>query len=198
MSKLILQQQITLDGFVCGPRGEVDWAFPGLDNDAAVWVVEHLWQAGFHLMGAVTYRDMAATWPHSAEPYAPPMNNIPKIVFSRNLKEAPWGETQIIAGDLTTEIARLKNEPGRDLLAHGGVRFVRALIRSGLVDEYRLITHPVVLGDGSSLFSECNGPLRFTLVESTIFKTGTIAKVFRPSAALDGSPSPELYRHHDA
>lgn len=93
-------------------------------------------------MGSVTYYDMAAHWPNSDESYAVPMNQIPKIVFSKSLKKAHWGETRIVAGGLSTEIKRLKQEPGRGLLAHGGVRFAQSLIRTGLIDVYRLIVHP--------------------------------------------------------
>src|SRR5438876_12382505 len=74
MRKLILQMQCSLDGFVSGPNGELDWIFPDLDAEYAAWGVERLWRAGAHLMGGVTFRDMAAQWPSSTEPYAAPMN----------------------------------------------------------------------------------------------------------------------------
>src|SRR5258708_11894929 len=110
MRKLIIQMQASLDGFVGGAKGELDWIFPDFDADLTKWAVEKVWQAGAHLMGSVTYRDMAAHWPTSTEPFAPPMNQIPKIVFSRTVKDASWNETRIVAGDLRTEIARLKEE----------------------------------------------------------------------------------------
>jgi dihydrofolate reductase len=179
--KLILQMQLTLDGFVGGPKGELDWAFPGFDAQFAEWCVEKLWQGGAHLMGSVTYGDMAAHWPSSTEPYAPPMNRIPKVVFSRSLKKADWGETRIVSGDLAKEVARLKQESGRDLLAHGGARFAQSLVRSGLINEYRLLVHPVALGNGLSLFTDLASPMRLKLADATIFRTGTVAKVFRPS-----------------
>jgi len=92
MSKLILQMQYSIDGFVGGPNGDLSWIFPDFDASYEKWTVEKLWQAGAHLMGSLTYGDMAAHWPSSSEPYAPPMNQIAKIVFSRSLKEASWGE----------------------------------------------------------------------------------------------------------
>lgn len=188
MSKLVLQMQYSLDGFVCGPNGEVEWAVPGIDRECTDWIVERISTAGAHLMGSVTYGDMAAHWPTSTEPYAEPMNSIPKIVFSRTLKEAPWGETRIVSGDLADEIARLKQESGKDLLAHGGARFAQSLARTGLIDEYRLIVHPVVLGSGLRLFPEGGGPVRLKLVDATTFKTGSIAKTFEANtpAALAG------------
>jgi dihydrofolate reductase len=84
MRKLILKMHLSVDGFVGGPNGEVDWVFKGLDPAATDWVVQSLWQAGIHVMGRRTFFDMAAYWPYSTEPYAPPMNEIPKLVFSRH------------------------------------------------------------------------------------------------------------------
>jgi dihydrofolate reductase len=176
MRRLILQMQMSLDGCVGGPNGELDWIFPGFSQDATAWMVERLWQAGAHLMGGVTYRDMAAHWPVSSEPYAPPMNQIPKVAFSKSLREASWRETRIVAGDLATEVAKLKEESGRDLLAHGGVRFAQALIRAGLIDEYRLVVHPVVLGEGLRPFSALSAPARLRLADATTFASGAVAK----------------------
>jgi dihydrofolate reductase len=181
MRKLILQMQMSLDGFVGGPNGELDWIFPGFATDTADWMVERLWQPAAHLMGSVTYRGMAAHWPASSEPYAPPMNQIPKIVFSNSLRDAPWGETRIVTGDLATEIVALKQESGGHLLAHGGVRFARSLIGSGLIDEYRLLVHPVVLGQGLRAFSEVASVMRLVLVQAVTFKAGVIAKTLRPA-----------------
>jgi dihydrofolate reductase len=180
MRKLILQLQMSLDGFAGGPNGELDWIFPGIGPDAMGWMVERLWQAGAHLMGGATYRVMAAHWPTSSKPAAAPMNQIPKIVFSKSLRDASWDETRIIADDIATGLAWLKQEPGRDLLAHGGVSFARSLIRSGLIDEYRLIVHPVVLGRGVRPFPELASPTRLRLAEAVTFSTGVIAKTLRP------------------
>ena len=94
--KLVLQMQFSLDGFVAGENGELDWIFPDFDADSAKWTVEKLWQAGAHLMGSVTYHGMAAYWPCSTEPYAAPMNEIPKVVFSNSLKKADWPETRMV------------------------------------------------------------------------------------------------------
>jgi dihydrofolate reductase len=181
MRKLILQMQQSLDGFVCGPNGELDWIFPDFDAEYAAWGVARLWRAGAHLMGGVTYRDMAAHWPSSTEPYAAPMNRLPKVVFSASLKHAPWRETRIVSGDPAKEIARLKQEPGKDLLAHGGVRFAQTLVRTGSIDEYWLIVHPVVLGSGKRIFSELAAPMRLNLVGRTVFKSGLIALEMQPA-----------------
>jgi dihydrofolate reductase len=181
MRKLILQMQCTLDGFISGPNRDLKWIFPDFDKCWENWAEDALWQAGAHLMGRVTYHDMAAHWPSSKEPYAPPMNQIPKIVFSRTLKCAQWQDTEILAGDLATEIARLKREPGKELLAHGGVTFARSLVATGLIDEYRLVVHPIALGQGASLFAKLAAPMRSRLVKSVPFKTGLTVNVFQPA-----------------
>ncbi|MEX1108578.1 MAG: dihydrofolate reductase family protein [Dongiaceae bacterium] len=180
MRKLILQMQMTLDGFVGKPDGDVMWAFPGFDDAYAAWGAADLARAGVHLMGRVTYHEMAAHWPTSTEPYAAPMNDIPKVVFSRTLKEADWPETRIARGDLTTEITALKQEPGNDLLVHGGATFARSLVEAGLVDIYRLIFHPVVLGDGRRIFPVRSDIQRFRLADIRTFKTGVVAKTLIP------------------
>ena len=100
--------------------------------------------AGAHLIGATTYAAWAAHWPNTPGPFARPMNEIPKIVFSNSLTSADWDKTTIAAGDLTETVTRLKRErSGGYLLAHGGARFARSLAETGLIDEYRLAVHRV-------------------------------------------------------
>ena len=140
-------------------------------------------------MGSVTYREMASHWPTSTEVFAPPMNKIPKVVFSKTLKEAGWPETRIASGDLVKEIARLKAEPGGELVAHGGVRFAQSLIQHGLVDEYRLFTHPVALGSGKSPFSNLVQPLRLKTVNRVVFGTGLVLLTLQNAGSHDAGKS---------
>ena len=176
MRELVLQMQTTIDGFVGGPEGELEWVFKSIDAEATTWIVEHVSRAGVHIMGSRTYRDMAAHWPGSTEPYAPPMNEIPKVVFSDSLASADWGETTIAAGDLTEAVTRLKQERSDGyLLAHGGARFARSLVETGLIDEYRLVIHPVVLGAGERIFT---APLTIEPMSTTAFSGGAVAHVF--------------------
>lgn len=179
MRQLILHMQCSIDGFVGGPDGDLQWIFPDFDQAYQQWTVTKLWQAGAHLMGRKTYSDMAAYWPTSTEPYAAPMNEIPKLVFSKTLKEASWADTEIVSGDLETEIARRKELPGKDLLAHGGAQFAQSLVKTDLIDEYRLIVHPVALGRGLRLFPELRAPLRLQRVEAISLGAGLVAKVYR-------------------
>jgi len=181
MRKLVLQMQVSIDGFVAGPEGQLDWIFPDFDESYTKWTVEKLSQAGAHVMGRATYEDMAAHWPTSTAPFAAPMNRIPKLVFSNTLKDASWGETRIVAGDFRAELGRLKSEAGKELLVHGGARFARALVGAGLIDEYRLVEHPVALGRGLSIFSRLESPTRLTVTEAITFNSGAAAKVYRPT-----------------
>ena len=181
--KLIVQIQLSIDGYCATASGQNDFIFPHFEAASSAWIVEKLHQAGAHLMGRKTYGDMAAHWPKSDEPYAPLMNNIPKVVFSRTLREATWGESRIASGDLATEIARLKAEPGKDLLAHGGAAFVQSLARADLVDEYRLMVHPVALGAGLPLFpppapGAASPRWKLRLVRSTSFPGGIVANEY--------------------
>jgi len=181
MRKLILRMSMSLDGFVGRPKGELEWIFRNVDEESIAFGVAQLWEAGVHAMGGTTYRDMAAHWPTSTEPWAPPMNQIPKVVFSKTLKDASWGPTRILSGDLAEEVARLKTEPGKDILAHGGARFAQALTRLGLVDEYWLLVHPVALGAGLAMFKDLPKPIDLKLTRVEAFSGGTVAKVYRPA-----------------
>jgi dihydrofolate reductase len=187
---LILKMSVSVDGFVGGPNGELDWIFKSLDKDATAWTMENVWRAGVHIMGSRTFRDMAAHWPFSTEVFAAPMNEIPKVVFSTGKfvnpagtstpAEASWAGARVARGDLAGEIGRLKQEPGKEIMAHGGAGFARSLVRLGLVDEYRLLIHPVALGSGLGLFSSLAKPIDLKLISTSAFPGGAIAKIYRP------------------
>jgi len=211
--KLVLKMSVSVDGFVGGPNGEIDWIFRTSSNDSRQWVVDTIRGAGAHMMGSRTYYDMAAFWPFSDTPFAAPMNDIPKIIFSREgLKDVTqvhrttqaladakadrkgeqpgvtptaavllsWAEPSVARGDLVEEVLRLKAQPGNFLLAHGGARFAQSLVASGLIDEYRLIIHPVVLGQGQPLFRALHSPVDLRLISSTSFSSGVVATVYQP------------------
>jgi dihydrofolate reductase len=178
MRSLILKMDISLDGFVGAADGDVDWAVEDFgDAELQQWMVANLWEAGTHVMGRGAYDDMAPHWPTSDEPYAPPMNEIPKVVFSRTLTEPAWAGTRVVAGDLEREVAALKAEPGDPILLHGGASLARELVRRGLVDEFRLLVHPVALGRGLPLFAE---RLRLRLTATRAFATGVVATTLVP------------------
>ena len=181
MGRVVLQMGVTLDGYVHGAKGYEDWGLPPEDDDVVAWKVASLREASTHIMGRVTYEAMAAVWPNETGVYADVMNEIPKVVFSSTLGHADWPESRIAKGDLAEDIDRIKREPGDVILAHGGATFLHALIREGLIDEYRLVIHPVVIGHGTGLFDALRQPLRLDLVEARTFPSGTAIHVYRPA-----------------
>jgi dihydrofolate reductase len=187
MRRLILKMSISLDGFVAGPNGEADWMLRSRDDGGKRWVEETLWQAGLHVVGRKMFQGWAGYWPTSSDPLAAPMNDIPKVVFTRqrslDLGAYPgnWATAEVTNGDLTAEMTRLKQQPGMDILAQGGAGFAQSLAASGLIDEYRLVVHPVVLGAGLSLFAKLPKPLDLELRGTTLFRSGAAAHVYRPA-----------------
>jgi len=187
MRRLILKMSVSLDGFVAGPNGEADWMFRSRDDGGRRWVEETLWQAGLHIMGSRSYFAMGGYWPTATDALAAPMNEIPKAIFTRqasldtsSLASPSWAQAEVVNGDLAAEIGRLKQQPGKDILAHGGAEFAQSLAAAGLIDEYRLVVHPVALGKGLSLFGKLGKPLDLELHSTTIFRSGTAALVYRP------------------
>jgi dihydrofolate reductase len=197
---------MSIDGFVAGPEGQLDWLFSTGDPESMAWTVASISQAGLHAMGRKTYRDMAAYWPTSTEPFAPPMNDIPKVVFTRTGLDAgatttralddaraqgtghatpspevvrSWTHPRVATGPLADELARLKSEPGKDIVAHGGSGFAQSLVELDLVDEYRLLVHPVVLGRGLPLFAKAEKQMSLELVELLRFPKGAVAHVYK-------------------
>ena len=177
MRPLVLQMGVTLDGYVSGPG---DWGLPAEHPDVAAWKVASLRKVGTHIMGRVTYEEMARYWPTAAGRYAEFMNTLPKVVFSTTLTAAEWDGSRIARGDLAEEIGALTNQSGGEIMAHGGAAFVQALSRRGLIDEYRLVILPVALGGGLPLFKDLAKPLRVDLAEARTFPDGTVIHVYRP------------------
>jgi dihydrofolate reductase len=181
MRRVVLQMGVSLDGFVARDDGNLDWAIAAEHPDVTAWKIASLHQVGTHIMGRVTYEGMAAHWPSASDGYAPLMNEIPKVVFSTTLDSAEWPESRIARGDLTEEITALKRESGGDIMAHGGARFVQALSRLGLIDEYRLVIRPVALGNGLPLFKDLPEPLPLQLLDATTYPDGTAIHVYQPT-----------------
>jgi dihydrofolate reductase len=181
MRQVVLQFWISLDGYSCDEGSELFRAMQEItDDEQEEYFVNRLRQAGTHIMGRATYGDMAAFWPKSDDPIAAPMNDIPKVVFSRTLQTADWPESRIASGDTAEEIARLKAEPGGEIVAHGGTRFVRSLIRLGLVDEYRLWVLPAAVGHGEPLFTDLAHPLMLRMLTCRSFPSGIMELVYSP------------------
>jgi dihydrofolate reductase len=176
MAPLVLKMSVSLDGYVAPLDGSTDWIAAGGSRDGLSWTIETVSNAGAHLVGAATYAGWAGYWPAASGPFAKPMNEIPKVVFSDSLASADWGETTIATGDLAAAITRLKEERSDGyLLAHGGARFARSLVKTGLIDEYRLVIHPVVLGEGERIFT---ATLTIEPMSTIAFSGGAVAHVF--------------------
>jgi len=195
MRKLIMKMSISVDGFVGGPNGENDWIFKSSDETSRTWVAGQIREAGLIIMGRKSFEAMAPYWPTATGPFAAPMNEIPKAVFTKkgfkgidpapNAEQSPaaasWAEARVFDGDLAEGIRQLKSEPGKPICAIGGAGFMRSLIATGLIDEYLLVTHPVVLGEGLAIFNGVVRPLDLKLVDVKAFPGGIVAHTYRPA-----------------
>jgi dihydrofolate reductase len=172
---------MSLDGFVGSDREHPGMAIPE-GVELKQWQLDGISKAGAHLMGRVTYQEMSSYWPQSQDPYAAPMNDIPKVVFSKTLgdAEATWPVTRVARGDLATEISTIKAEPGQDVIVWGGSRLAGALAAADLVDEYRLLVQPLVLGRGQALFDQLPDSRHLELIATKPFPSGILAQVYRP------------------
>jgi dihydrofolate reductase len=181
MRDVVLYMSMSLDGFVGSDREHPGMAIPE-GVELKQWQVHGISKAGAHLMGRVTYQEMSSYWPQLQDPYAPPMNDIPKVVFLKTLgdAEATWPVTRVARGDLATEISTIKAEPGPDVIVWGGYRLAGALPAADLVDEYRLLVQPLVLGRGQALFDQLPDSRHLELIEAKPFPGGILAQVYRP------------------
>jgi dihydrofolate reductase len=180
MRKVIVEMSVSIDGFVAAAKAAPDHRSAPEDPDLKQRKLDWLRYTGTHAMGRVTYQQMADHWPYSSDEYALPMNELPKVVFSKTLQDANWNNSRVARGDLAEEISTLRHEPGGDIIAWGGASFAQALSRAGLVDEYRLVINPVALGDGLPLFKDLSAPIRLQLVEATAYTTGAVLHIYRP------------------
>jgi dihydrofolate reductase len=176
MRRIVVTEFMSLDGVMEEPR----WTFDfdrGKEGDQFKY--EELFAAESLLLGRVTYQGFAAAWPDmGGDDFGQRMNTIHKYVVSGTLadSEATWGDTTVLrAGDVAAEVAAIKNQPGGDLLVEGSARLVHSLAQHGLVDEYRLMVFPVILGQGKRVFPDSMpAPARFTLADSRTVGSGVL------------------------
>ncbi len=183
MRKLILQMMVSIDGFYRGPKGELDWH--NVDREFNEYAADFLNNVGMLIFGRATYQVMAAYWPSENAVKNDPvvaerMNNLPKIVFSRTLKKAEWENTRIIKENINDEILKLKRETGRDIAIFGSSDLALTLIKHGLIDEYRIIVSPIVLGKGKTLFKGYNERLKLRLLKTKTFNSGNVLMYYYP------------------
>ncbi len=176
MRKLTLSMNVSLDGFAdhtvaVAADDEMHDFFSGLLDDTDI-----------ELLGRVTYQLMESYWPNAHQDqratrsmlaFADKYNAVPKIVFSRTLKKADWNNTSVCSDNMVHEVIRLKQQPGKNI-SLGGISISQEFIRRGLIDEYWLVIHPVVVGKGRRLFDDQNDTINLTLVDTKVFKSGAV------------------------
>jgi dihydrofolate reductase len=183
MSKIILFNMISLDGFFAGLNGDINWH--RVDEEFNEYAIEQLHTADGLIFGRMTYQLMASYWPTPAGLQDDPiiaemMNTLPKIVASRTLEAAEWSNTRLIKANVVEEFRRLKQQPGRDLFVFGSANLSTTLIQHDLIDEYRLIVNPVVLGSGEALFQDIHQPLHLKLLKTKSFRNGNVLLLYQP------------------
>jgi dihydrofolate reductase len=195
MRKVVVFTSLTLDGVMQAPgRPDEDprggfahggWAAPYNDPVMAEVAAEGLANPGPILLGRRTYEDFFSFWPHQTDnPFTQVLDDTLKYVASTTLAEPlPWRNSVLLRGDAAEAVARLKREPGKDLLVLGSGELTRSLMRRDLVDEYVLQIHPLVLGSGRRLFDDGVPPASLELVSSVTTTTGVIIATYRPAAA---------------
>ena len=183
MRKLLSFMVVTLDGYYEGPEGEFDW--PNVDDEFNEFAISQINDIDTLLFGRATYEGMADYWPTPAAGDDDPeiahlMNTIPKIVFSGSLDRADWQNTRLVKDGVAETIAELKQQPGKDLAFFGSPTLTASLIEQGLVDELRVMVHPILLGAGKPLFSGLSRRVPVELLRTTVFHSGNVMLVYRP------------------
>ena len=195
MSRIVVTNNLTLDGVMQAPgRPDEDrrdgfahggWAQPYADAILGQKMGEGIASTGALLLGRRTYEDFASIWPRMPDdnPFAAVLNNTPKYVASRTLESPEWNNSSVIEGDVAEAVKRLKREDGKDILVNGSGALVRTLIRDHLLDELRLLVHPVVVGSGTRLFNGESDPAELALADSHAYANGVIGLTYRPLVA---------------
>jgi dihydrofolate reductase len=172
MRKVVVSQFVTVDGVMEDPGGSEGferggWAFQferGPEGDK--FKLDEVMASGALLLGRVTYEGFAAAWPSRTGDFADKFNTMPKYVVSTTLEEPEWDNSTVIKGDVPEQVAALKREDGGDILVNGSAELVDTLMKHDLVDEYRLMVFPVVLGRGKRLFSDDAARMPLRLVDT--------------------------------
>lgn len=188
MRKIVVTEFVTLDGVMEDPGGAEKskhggWAFQfnrGPEGDK--FKFDELLASDALLLGRVTYQGFAAAWPSIKDEsgFADRMNGISKYVVSTTLQQAGWNNSHLIKSQVVEQVSKLKTMPGQDILVAGSGQLVRTLIQHDLVDEYRLMVYPVILGGGKRLFQDGSDPRALRLVEAKPVGSGILTLVYRP------------------
>jgi dihydrofolate reductase len=189
LRKIIVSMRVTLDGFIAGPNGEMDWMEEFLDEALANYESELQKTVDTTLFGRVTYEGFESFWPQVAlDPaspkglveYANQLNAMRKIVFSKTLSRVGWNNTTLVREIVPEEIIKMKQEPGRDMVIYGSASIVQTLTNAGLIDQYQLLVFPVVLGSGKPLFQDILHTVKLSLVSTKRHPSGVVVLTYRP------------------
>jgi dihydrofolate reductase len=173
--KVIVWNMVTLDGFFEGPKAwDIDWHEYVWGEELERFSLDQLREVGVLLFGRKTYEGMAGYWPTARGETAQFMNSVPKVVFSNTLENAEWSNTRLVKGSAQAEIARLKQEPGKDLFIFGSAKLTDSLTRQRLIDEYRIGLNPLVLGGGTPMFKPSDEQIRLKLLEARPMQSGVV------------------------
>lgn len=180
MRKIVMTEYVTLDGVMEEPGR---WSGPFFNDETAKFKYDELFASDALLLGRVTYEGFAAAWPtmEGTGDFGERMNALPKYVVSTTLTDPSWNNTTVLGGDVPAEIAQLKQREGQDILLSGSAELTNSLIPTGLIDEYRLMVHPLVLGNGKRLFKEGIGNTTLQLVDTQPFSTGIVVLTYVPA-----------------
>lgn len=183
MRKIILLNYLSLDGFIAGPKGETDWFV--WDKEVEGYYKEAQSTIDTILFGRLTYETMANYWPTPASSAEDPaitdyMNNVRKIVFSQTLEKAEWNNSELVREVVPEEIAKMKQQPGQDVVIYGSGSIASQLMKAGLIDEYRIMVNPVVLGGGKQLFQGVNDRPKLRLLDTKAFSCGNVLLRYQP------------------
>jgi len=186
MRKLVVFNQVTLDGYIADINGDMSWAHKQ-DAEWNAFVRENASGGGELLFGRITYELMTSYWPTPLAMKNDPvvaerMNNLPKVVFSRTLEKASWSNTKLVKGAMAAEIRTMKKEPGPDMVILGSGSIVSQLAQEGLIDEYQIVVNPVVLGKGRTMFDGIKEKLTLKLTKTRTFGNGNILLCYEPMA----------------
>jgi dihydrofolate reductase len=190
MRKVIVSEFITLDGVIEDPGGAEKskyggWSMPFGSDEYYKFKFDELFAADAMLLGRVTYQGFAAAWPSMKDEggFADRMNGLPKYVVSTTLNKADWNNSQIIKTNVAEEVSKLKRQPGKDILVAGSGTLARALMQQNLVDEFRLMVHPIVVGGGKRLFGDGLERTMLALADSRPLDKGVVVLTYRPGGA---------------
>jgi dihydrofolate reductase len=197
MAELTITTFLSLDGVMQAPGGPGEdpsggfsyggWLVPHADAAMGEFMDEVFEKAGSFLLGRATYQIFAAHWPRvrdAEDPVAAALNTLPKHVASTTLTELHWNNSRLLRGDLSAEVSRLKSEPGKEIQVHGSAGLAQTLLAEDLIDEFRLLVFPVVLGTGKRLFGPGARPGALKLIDARTTSTGVTISTYRRAGAL--------------